>query len=106
MEWFHKLITEFQWAVAGLFGSLVAVPFQRDLKTKQAIITFVLSGVAIAHFMTQPVCYYLSIEQGSVGGIGFLLGAFGGATIAAVMKAIEGADIWALIKARFGGGSQ
>jgi len=46
------------------------------------------------------------MDQGSVGGIGFLLGSFGGAIIAAVLKAIEAADLWALIRSRLGGGGQ
>ena len=103
MEWIEKFLHSFQWAVAGLFGALVAAPFQRDLKGRKATVTFVLSGVIIAHFMTAPVCNYLAIDESSIGGVGFLLGAFGGAMMAAVMKALDSADIWQVIKARFGG---
>lgn len=106
MEWIERLYFHLQWAIAGFFGALVALPFQNDLKGKRAIATFIMSGTAIGHFLTKPVCVYLSIDPGSVGGIGFLLGSFGGAIIAAVLKAIEAADLWALIRARFGGGEQ
>lgn len=106
MEWLQKLYFHLEWAIAGFFGSLVALPFQNDVKGKRAIAAFIMSGCATAHFLTVPVCVYLKIDQGSVGGIGFLLGAFGGAIIAAVLKAIEAADLWALIRSRFGGGAQ
>ena len=106
MEWLDRIYFHLQWAVAGFFGALVAVPFQSDVKGKRAISAFIMSGCATAHFLTVPVCVYLKIDQGSVGGIGFLLGAFGGAIIAAVLKAIEAADLWALIRSRLGGGGQ
>ena len=106
MEWLERIYFHLQWAVSGFFGALVAVPFQSDLKGKRALSAFMLSGWATAHVLAVPVCVYLKIDQGSVGGIGFLLGAFGGAIIAAVLKAIEAADLWALIRSRLGGGGQ
>lgn len=106
MEWIEKLYFHLQWAVAGFFGSLAALPFQSDLKGKRAIAAFMMSGTAIGHFLAKPVCAYLSIESGSAGGIGFLLGAFGGAIIAAVLKTIEAADLWSIIRQRFGGGAE
>ena len=106
MEWLEKLYFSLQWAIAGFFGSLVALPFQRDFKGARSVMAFVMSGVITAQFLAKPVCVYLSIDPESSGGIGFLLGAFGGAIIAAVLKAIEAADLWALIRARFGGGTE
>ena len=40
-----------------------------------------------------------------VAGIGFLLGTFGGSLLAAINRAIKAADLWALIRQRFGGGN-
>lgn len=104
MELLGRLWEGFQWAIAGLFGALIAVPFQRDLKTARGIVVFVFTGSACAHYLTGLVGDYFSINPSSAGGIGFLLGAFGGSLIAAVMKAIETADLWGLIRSRFGGG--
>lgn len=106
MEWWEKLYFSLQWAVAGFFGALVALPFQRDLKGARSVMAFVMSGLVTAQFLAKPVCVYLSIDPESSLGIAFLLGSFGGAIIAAVLKAIEAADLWALIRARFGGGEQ
>lgn len=110
MDWFEKLLHQLQWAIPGLVGAAVAafaVPSQRqDLNGKRDILLFLLSGGAIAHYMTVPVCFYFHMDQNSVGGIGFLLGAFGGAIFTAIMKAIKAADLWALIRSRFGGGAQ
>lgn len=110
MDWFDKLLHQLQWAIPGLVGAAVAtfaVPSQRqELSGKRDILLFLLSGGAIAHYMTVPVCVYFHLDPGSVGGIGFLLGAFGGAVFTAIMKAIKAADLWALLKSRFGGGAQ
>ena len=95
-----------QWGIAGFFGSLVAVPFQRDARTKRSLLAFVVSGSLCAHYLTGMVGEYFHITPASLGGIGFLLGAFGGAIIAGIMRALETADLWSIIRARFGGGSQ
>jgi len=52
------------------------------------------------------VSTYLGVtEPKIVAGIGFLLGAFGGSLLAAINRAIKSADLWALIRQRFGGGN-
>lgn len=110
MDWFDRLLHHLQWAIPGLVGAAVAafaVPSQRqELTGKLDIALFLLSGGAIAHYMTVPVSIYFQLDPSSVGGIGFLLGAFGGAIFTAIMRAIKAADLWALLKSRFGGGSQ
>ncbi|MFJ5505776.1 MFS transporter [Pectobacterium carotovorum] len=106
MEWLPRLWEQFQWAVAGLIGALISVPFQSDLRTARGIAIFVFTGSACAHYLTGIVGDYFNINPSSAGGIGFLLGAFGGSLIAAVIKAIEAADLWGLVRSRFGGGTQ
>ena len=52
------------------------------------------------------VSAYLNVtEPKIVAGIGFLLGTFGGSLLAAINRAIKAADLWALIRQRFGGGN-
>lgn len=106
MDWISLLWLKFQWAITGLIGALISVPFQRDLKTARGIAIFVLTGSACAHYLTELVSRYFEVEPGSAGGIGFLLGAFGGSLIAAVIRTLETADLWEFIKNRFGGGAQ
>lgn len=114
MVWLEKLFTWLEWAIPGFFGAVfiyVVVPSQRqELKGKRDVLLFLCSGGLISHFLTMFVCNRLHIEEGSVGGIGFLLGAFGGATCTAIMRGIKAADLWevarSIIKAKFGGGSQ
>jgi hypothetical protein len=45
------------------------------------------------------------VEPSDVAGVGFLLGAFGGSLMTAINRAIKAADLWALIRQRFGGGN-
>lgn len=97
---------QFQWAIAGLIGAVISVPFQRDVRSAKSIAIFIFTGSACAHFLTGMVGKYFNVDPSSAGGIGFLLGAFGGSMIAAIIRAIEVADLWALIRQRFGGGSQ
>jgi hypothetical protein len=95
-----------EWAIAALFGALVAMPFHDELKTRKGFVVFVLTGVACGYFLTGMTIRYFHINPESAGGVGFLLGAFGGSMISAVIRSIKEADLWALVKARFGGGSQ
>lgn len=105
MDWLEYLIVKFQLAIAGFFGALVVSRYQKDAKSKTDVVIFVLSGAAIAHYLSAPVSHYLKFAEDSLGGIGFLLGMFGGAIILAILRALEAADLWSLIKSRFGGGS-
>lgn len=109
MHWLQvqEFITSLKWAIAGLFGAMIVSRFHKDeLKSKTDYFVFVASGAAIAHFLTGAVTSYLAFASDSAGAVGFLLGAFGGSLMQAVVRAIKGADLWALIKARFGGGAQ
>jgi len=49
---------------------------------------------------------HLSITDPSkVAGVGFLLGTFGGSIMTAINRAINAADLWSVIRSRFGGGN-
>ena len=111
MDWLEYVFLKFQLAIAGFFGALVAARYQKDTKTRKDVVIFVLSGCAIAHFLTGWVAVtVLKMSDDTVGhslgAIGFLLGMFGGALITAIMRGLEAADLWSLVKSRFGGGSQ
>ncbi|WP_080406738.1 MFS transporter [Burkholderia ubonensis] len=106
LEFIHRYFPGAEWTVAALFGSMVAVPFHDELKTKRGFAVFVFTGVVCGYFLTVPTIRYFHINQDSAGGVGFLLGAFGGSLISAVLRAIKEADLWALVKSRFGGGGQ
>lgn len=114
MVWLEKLFSWLEWAIPGFFGAVfvyLVIPSQRqELRGRKDVMLFLASGGIISHFMTKPVTGWLHVTPESVGGIGFLLGAFGGALCTAIMRGINASDLWALaqsiIKAKFGGGSQ
>ena len=103
MDNLFKHLEDFKWEFAGFIGALVAVRFQNDLKTKGSIVIFVLSGSAYAHYLTGLVDDYFSIAPSSAGGIGFLLGAFGGSLTAAIIRAITSSDWAELLRKKIGG---
>lgn len=104
MDVLMKILQEFELFVAGMAGALISMPFQQDLKTKSAQCVFLLSGAASAHYLTPLVIEFFSVNSQSVGGVGFLLGAFGGSIVAAVTKAINSSELAEIIKHRIGGG--
>src|SRR5476651_1639549 len=72
----------------------------------RAWMIFLITGMACSIYLTSMVSTYLGVtEPKIVAGIGFLLGAFGGSLLAAINRAIKSADLWALIRQRFGGGN-
>ena len=103
MDNLFKHLEDIKWAFAGFIGALVAVRFQNDLKTKGSIVIFVLSGSAYAHYLTGLVDDYFNIAPSSAGGIGFLLGAFGGSLTAAIIRAITSSDWVELLRKKIGG---
>lgn len=105
MEFFKVWIEQFELLLAGLAGAIVAIPFQKDLKSMASVIIFLVTGAACAHYLTGLAATFFDIEPSSAGGVGFLLGAFGGSLIAAVVRMLQTADLWSVIKSRLGGGS-
>lgn len=106
MDFLHRLADKTEWIVAGLFGAVVASWWHKDdLTDWKAWVVFLVTGVACALYLTGIVSTYLGISDPSnVAGVGFLLGAFGGSLMTAIHRAIKTADLWALIRSKFGGG--
>jgi paired small multidrug resistance pump len=107
MDLLHRLFDKAEWIVAGLVGSIVASWWHKDdLTNWRAWAIFLVTGVACSLYLTGMVSAYLGVTEPSiVAGIGFLLGTFGGSLLAAINRAIKAADLWALIRQRFGGGN-
>lgn len=106
MELFHRMLDKAEWIIAGLFGAIVASWWHKDdLTDWKAWVVFLITGVACALYLTGIVSTYLVItDPSNVAGVGFLLGAFGGSLMTAVNRAIKAADLWALVRSKFGGG--
>lgn len=106
MNLLDRLMANAEWALAGLIGAVIAIPFHEELRTWKGRLFFIGTGVACAYFTTPLAISLYSIDPALAGGVGFLLGAFGGSLLAAGIRAIKSADIVALIKSKFGGDSQ
>lgn len=110
MEYLQRLldkIDRFELLIAGLVGAVVASGWHKDdLSDWRAWLIFLITGIACSLYLTSMVSTYLGVtEPKIVAGIGFLLGTFGGSLLAAINRAIKVADLWALIRQRFGGGN-
>jgi len=110
MELLQRLldkIDRFELLFAGLIGAVVASWWHKDdLADWRAWLIFLITGIACSLYLTSMVSTYLGVtEPKIVAGIGFLLGTFGGSLLAAINRAIKAADLWALIRQRFGGGN-
>lgn len=87
----------------GLIGAFVALPYHKaETPTLTDKIWFLFTGTACAVFFTDIVSDVFSLKASYAGGVGFLLGACGGSLLAAIIRGIKGADLWAVIKARLG----
>lgn len=101
--WLVDQIDAFRLAITGFFGALVSGWFQRDdIKSKRDLAIFVVSGSVTAHFLTGLVGDYFDVSPANAGGIGFLLGAFGGVIIKAAIGTIKRADFWAFVVNKWG----
>jgi len=89
----------------GGIGALVSwLTFKRKQLLKEGVIgkydllKFLFVGGLIAQFTSKWIAGKLGVAPEDSGMVIFLVGAFGGALFTAVMKAIDDADIWILIK--------
>ncbi len=107
MDFVYRLLDKIDVIVAGVIGSLVASWWHRaDITDWKAWIIFMITGIACALYLTGMVSNHLGItDPNNVAGVGFLLGTFGGSLMTAINRAIKAADLWALIRSRFGGGN-
>ena len=106
MSFLDRLMANAEMAVAGLIGAVIAIPFHEELKTWKGRLFFVGTGVACAYFTTPLAINKWSIDPSLAGGVGFLLGAFGGSLLAAGIRAVKAADLWAFLKSKFGGSKE
>lgn len=108
LELLQQIWLALHWTIIGLLGAVVASRWHRDeFQRRRDYLSFLLAGTACAHFFTDQVAAYLDVTgTRGINGIAFLLGAFGGALMAAVIRAIQAADLWALVKTRLGGGER
>jgi paired small multidrug resistance pump len=107
MEFLNFLRDKSSLLIAGLIGAFIASWWHKDdLTSVQAWVVFLLTGCACSLYLTGMVSTHLGItEPSNVAGVGFLLGTFGGSLMAAINRAIKAADLWALIRSKFGGGT-
>ncbi|MEE5037034.1 MFS transporter [Pseudomonas alliivorans] len=109
MELLSGLVDRFEWLVAGLVGAIISGWWHKaSLIDVRGWLVFLITGVACAVFLTGIASNYLGVDEPrNITGIGFLLGSFGGSLIAAINRALWGADIWKflmeLVKGRLGG---
>ena len=101
----RRLFENAELAIAGLVGAVIASRWHRDeLNTCGDWAMFLLTGLACAYFLTDLAASHFGITSArNVGGVAFLIGAFGGSAMAAVSRAIRSSDLWSLFKSRFGG---
>ncbi|MGZ9667521.1 MFS transporter [Pseudomonas sp. GNP014] len=110
MELLQRLldkIDRFELLIAGLVGAVVASWWHKDdLADWRAWMIFLVTGIAYSLYLTSMVSTYLGVtEPKIVAVIGLLKGTFGGSLLAAINRVIKSADLWALIRQRFGGGN-
>lgn len=107
MEFVGRLLEKVDVIFAGFIGALVASWWHKaDLVNWKAWAIFMVTGISCALYLTGMVSAHLGItDPSNVAGVGFLLGTFGGSLMTAINRAINAADLWSLIRSKFGGGS-
>ncbi len=84
-----KLWGSIQHFIAGFIGASIVSYYYRDqLKTRGDFVIFILSGAFIAQYLTMFCVYVTDINPDNAGGIGFLLGCFGGLIIQQIVSYI------------------
>lgn len=102
MNVFKSFLDEFGMAVAGFFGALAAISVSQEERTIKGKVWFVINGSVSAYYLTGFISTYYQVGEGLSGAVGFAVGAFSGAMIAAVTRAIKSADPFDIIS-RFAG---
>ncbi len=108
MDWHEFLINlyeRFKPDCVGALGAIISAWYGRsDLVSKLDFLVYVVAGLANVHFLTDPAMYWLNIPSSHSPAVGFVIGMFGGSLFAAIRRMFASADLWALIRSRFGGG--
>ena len=109
MEWLGELAQRTEWLMAGLLGAVISGWWHKaELIGWRARTIFVVTGACCSVYLTGIASSYLGIaDPRNIAGVGFLLGSFGGASMAAINRALLAADIWKflteLVRSRFDG---
>jgi paired small multidrug resistance pump len=109
MEWLGELLERSEWLMAGLLGAIISGWWNKtELVDWRARAIFVVTGASCSVYLTGIASNYMGIvDPRNVAGVGFLLGSFGGTSMAAVNRALLAADIWKflteLVRSRFDG---
>lgn len=82
-------------AIGGAVGALISLKFADGLKLGGKLFMF-FCGISLASFTTPVAAHYFSVGVNFYGGIGLLIGLFGMALVAALMRAIE--EAWATVR--------
>lgn len=111
MDWtaihsfFQNLFERFKPDIVGVIGTIIAAWYGRsEIAGKMDFFVYVISGIANVHLFTAPAMHYLSISQNQAPTVGFVIGLFGGSVCAMIRRGLSNADLWSLIKSKFGGG--
>lgn len=86
--------------VAGFLGGVLSMSFVDGMSKRQRVVA-VLSGSIMAHYLS-PLIASLFSSGDYKETIGFLIGLFGMSAAAAIFRAIQSSDLWALFQQRFG----
>ena len=86
--------------LAGFIGGVLSMSFVDGMSKKQRVAA-VLSGSVMAHYLSPLIASAFSSGQYQET-TGFLIGLFGMSAAAAIFRAIQSSDLWALFQQRFG----
>lgn len=84
------------WAVvAGALGAALSLNSIQGLTGTQRVMT-VISGAAMAGFLSHPIIHWVGFPMGFSGAVSFLVGMFGVSGAGTLIKMIRSADLWPL----------
>lgn len=83
---------------AGLFGGISVLRYHDDVKRAWDISIFLFTSVCCATFITPLFSDPLNLGTAASGGVGYLLGCFGGSAITAIIRWLRTVDITDLLQ--------
>lgn len=90
--------------VSATIGAIASLPFHKEIDTLPKRAFAVAVSAAGANYIAPLAIEYFHITPTQSGGIAFLIGLFGLSMVQAVMRGFTNADLWGLIRSRFGRG--
>ncbi len=89
---------------AAALGSVVSLPFHKDIDSLPKRAFAIAASSTGANYITPLAIDHFHISPMHSGAVAFLIGLFGLSMVQAVIRGLSNADLWALIRQRFGGG--